>query len=251
MEVLRPADIEIETSGSVSDGMRRYPRAKPVRIFRLFRTRLASAREALEEIHRVKVVERYLAPEFVARSNEFIVDYESPDGTAPLLCGLQEYVEGEILNPWGILEGDRLIAALHNQLFDAKARAVPRAEAWARTVRGKTIRFTEKVKQMILDSGHIPDLAGVGNLMMVRSGSIKLVDINNIANVSFSEEIPLDEKGYPVCDKSIEALANLETKLIGAPVEPQDPVYGFFLDPQRRHDVSEKEQIFDHKMRNR
>ena len=251
MEVLRPADIDVEKFGISSDGIRRFPRARPIRIFRLFRTRLSNVAEALAEIGRVKLVERYLAPGYLARSNEFIVDYEAPEGSAPLLCGLQEYVEGEILNPWGLLEGDRLIAAFHCQLFKAPTAPFPEKEAWAGIVRDKGIRFVEKIKQMILASGHVPDLAGMGNLMIVRSGTIKLVDINNIAIVSFSSQIELDDKGYPVCDKSIEALANLETKLIGNPIDPADAIYHFFLDPQRRHEVSEKERLFNQKMSTR
>ncbi len=249
MEVLRPADIEVEKFGTRGDGIRRYPRAKPIRIFRLFRTRLASVAEALDEIQRVKMVERYLAPEFLARSNEFVVDYLAQGRRVPLLCGLQEYVEGEILNPWGLLEGDRLMDALYGQLFvDGKAPA-PEKTKWAHIVRDKGIRFVEKIKQMIAASGHIPDLAGMGNLVMVCSGAIKLVDINNIAKVSFDGQISLDDKGYPVCDKSIEALANLETKLLGRSIDSADAIYGFFLDPQRMREVFDKEQVFDRKMR--
>ena len=249
MEVLRSADIEVEKFGTCIDGIKRYPRAKPIRIFRLFRTRLATVAEALDEIQRVKMVERYLAPEFLARSSEFVVDYLAQGGSVPLLCGLQEYVEGEIFNPWGLLEGDQLIAALYDRLFVDGKTSAPGKANWGHVVRQKGIRFVEKLKTMIAASGHIPDLAGMGNLVMVRSGAIKLVDINNIAKVSFERHIALDDKGYPVCDKSIEALANLESKLLGRSIDPTDAIYGFFLDPQRMRDVFEEEQIFDHKMR--
>lgn len=251
MEVLRPADIEVEKFGTDINGILRYPRAKPVRIFRLFRTRLGNVKSAIDEIQRVKLVERYLAPDFLARSNEFIVDYTTAAGRDILLCGLQEYVEGEILNPWGLLGDERLLATIYDQLFQPAASSAPGRFDWGAAVRAKTVRFIHNIKQMILETGHVPDLAGMGNLVIVPSGAIKLVDINNIARVSFTREITLDDKGYPVCDKSIEALSNLEIKLLGNTIDRADEIYRFFLDPMRMQRVADKERVFNIEVKSR
>ncbi len=251
IEVLRGTDIDAEKFGIERDGIRRYPRARPLRILRLFRTRLAGLEDALDEIRRVKLVERYLAPDFLARSNEFIVEYVTAGGRGILLCGLQEYVNGEILNPWGLLSGDRLIETLYDHLFPPQEQPSHRSR-WAETVRAEGARFIACIKQMIIETGHVPDLAGMGNLVIVPSGVIKLVDINNIAQVAFTPEIDLDDKGYPVCDKSIEALAHLEAKLLGNTIDPTERMYRFFLNPERMGRVSEKERLFyrDFKFRN-
>jgi hypothetical protein len=65
--------------------------------------------------------------------------------------------------------------------------------------------FIKRLKQMIAKIGHVPDLAGAWNLILTRPRNIKLVDINNISRVSFDPVINLDDKGYPICDKSIKA----------------------------------------------
>ncbi|EFK09225.1 conserved domain protein [delta proteobacterium NaphS2] len=43
-------------------------------------------------------------PEYMANSNEFLVDYRIHGQYETLLCGLQEYVEDEILDPWAPLD---------------------------------------------------------------------------------------------------------------------------------------------------
>ncbi|EFK09223.1 conserved domain protein [delta proteobacterium NaphS2] len=42
--------------------------------------------------------------------------------------------------------------------------------------------------------------------------------------MSCQEEIYCDEKGYPVCDKSVEALSLLQRKLLGQSMDKKDPV---------------------------
>ena len=111
-------------------------------------------------------------------------------------------------------------------------------------MRSKGDIFISKIKQMILEKRHVPDLAGVGNLVMVPSGEIKLVDMNNISGTFFDERIHLDDRGYPVCDKSIESLSFLERNLLGRPVDTTEPIYRHFLDPRRRKAVQAREQIF-------
>jgi hypothetical protein len=97
---------------------------------------------------------------------------------------------------------------------------------------------------MIMEAEHVPDLAGVGNLILTRSGAIKLVDINNISRVTFDPKIRVDDRGYPVGDKSIEALCLLEKKLLGKPINKGDPIYKTFLDPERMKDVKAAEEAF-------
>ena len=97
---------------------------------------------------------------------------------------------------------------------------------------------------MIAEVRHVPDLAGAGNLVVTKAGQIKLVDINNISAVVFDADILLDDKGYPVCDKSIEALALLEQKITGQAVDPREALYRFFLAPERRRRVTRQEEAF-------
>ncbi len=95
-----------------------------------------------------------------------------------------------------------------------------------------------------MKTGTIPDLAGVGNLIMTPLGIVKLVDINNISRLSMDHHIPIDDKGYPVSDKSIQALFQIETKILGRPEDPVDSLYCFFLDPRRMADVRQLETAF-------
>ncbi|RLI48080.1 MAG: hypothetical protein DRP09_21780, partial [Candidatus Thorarchaeota archaeon] len=111
-------------------------------------------------------------------------------------------------------------------------------------VREDGVKLIQKLKQMILQANRVPDLVGVGNLILTRSGNIKLVDINNISKVSFDRTIPVDDRGYPVCDKSIEALSLLEQKLSGRPLDGKDVIYNTFLDPERMKEVNALEKIF-------
>jgi hypothetical protein len=244
MEILDPADVEIEQSGTIVDGMRWFPRAEPRRMFRIFRSRLKTIDKALTEIGRVKIVERYLAPDFMATSTECIVDYHGPDGWDLVLCGFQEYVQGEILDPWTLLDAGDLLPAMYDTLGHKGRTLALSREEWIRAVRQKSVQFIESIKKMIGDAGHIPDLAGAGNLMITVNGHICLVDINNISRIDFDSAISLDEKGYPVGDKSIEALALIEEKILGRPVDRKEILYMHFLDPVRLDGVKQKEELF-------
>jgi hypothetical protein len=244
MEILTPSDVEVERTGKMIGGMRWFPKATPRRMFRIFRSRLKTLEKALFEIDRVKIVERYLAPGFMARSTECIVSYSGPEGRDLMLCGFQEYVAGEILNPWTILSAADLLPALYETFrCDNSALALSK-DQWIARVRQMGFRFIEKIKRMISEAGHIPDLAGAGNLIITVDGSVRLVDINNISCVVFDSTIILDEKGYPVCDKSVEALSLVEEKILGRPVDMNEELYQRFLDPQRRKAVKAKEDLF-------
>jgi len=91
--------------------------------------------------------------------------------------------------------------------------------------------FVLRLKGLISEAGYVPDLAGSGNLILTAAGLIKLVDINNVSRVSFDSSIPLDDRGYPVCDKSVEALSMLEKNLAGRPLDPEDKIYKVFSGP--------------------
>ncbi len=225
LEVLLRSDVEQEQRGYLSRGLRRFPAARPVRMLRIFRRRFSEAAQVLEEIRRLRILEAYLPPDLLARSEEFIVDYRSDGGPQLLLCGLQEAVFGEILDPWNLpLCGAARVSA------DLVRHAG---------------RFVAGAKKMILEAGLIPDIAGVGNLFATRDGRIKLVDINNVSRLPADSRIPLDDRGYPACDKSIEALARIEEHLCGAsPEKMVQAPYDRFLTAKRMHVVRELEERF-------
>lgn len=244
MEVLDPKDVENETKGIVIDGLKLYPRAQPLNMLRIFRTRFNALKNAEEEVRRVKTIETYLAPDNLARSSEFIVDYIRQGKREFLLCGLQEYVKGAVLDPWSHLGKDQMASLLYDMVFEKVDDPVMITDRWIHIMREKAENFIGKIKQMIMETNHVPDLAGVGNLFLTRSGDIKLVDINNISRVSFDPIIHLDDRGYPVCDKSIEALSLLEQKLLGKPLHSNDIIYKTFLDPIRMKEVQAIDKEF-------
>ncbi|MCP3955419.1 MAG: hypothetical protein GY697_24840, partial [Desulfobacterales bacterium] len=80
MEVLDATQVQLETHGRVVKGVRLFPKAIPLKMLRIFRTRLGSIRQALNEIVKLRVIETFLAKDQFAGSSEFIVDYTAPDG---------------------------------------------------------------------------------------------------------------------------------------------------------------------------
>ena len=197
------------------------------------------------------MVEKYLAPEYMARSSEFLVDYWVNGTYETLLCGLQEYIEGEVLDPWGPLDSQSLWALFCRMANRAEYQNGPkkdRIEKWAEDVQKKAEKALLRIRKMILEAHFIPDLAGVGNLVLTPWGQIKLVDINNISEVSCGADISCDDKGYPVCDKSLEALSLLEQKLLGRSLDEKDPVFGGFLDSKRMREVQVLETLFHRSM---
>ena len=244
MEVLDPKDVENETKGIVIDRLKLYPRAQPLNMLRIFRTRFNALKNAEEEVRRVKTIETYLFPDNIARSNEFLVDYIRQGKRELILCGLQEYVKGAALEPWSHLGKDQMASLLYDMVFEKVYYPIMITDRWIHIMREKAEYFIGKIKQMIMETNHVPDLAGVGNLFLTSSGDIKLVDINNISMVSFDPIIHLDDRGYPVCDKSIEALSLLEQKLLGKPLQSNDIIYKTFLDPIRMKEVQAIDKEF-------
>jgi hypothetical protein len=241
MQVLRRGDVDRERTGVLRDGVRHFPKAHPLKMLRIFRTRFKNLREAEEELARFKIVETYLVPHHMARSNEFLVDFEIRGKREPMLCGLQEYMEGEAVNPWNRLD-DEEIASLKKRMMEAGE--LNAQKAWIAEVRARAGGFVQRVKDLISNAGYVPDLAGSGNLILTPSGLIKLVDINNISRISYGPSVPLDDRGYPVCDKSVEALSMLEKNLAGHPLNPEDEIYRVFLDPKRMEKVRLLEREF-------
>lgn len=243
-EVLKPADVQKETEGIRNHECLIFPRARPVKMLRLFRTRFRNLEEALEEIARVQLIIRYLAPDHVAKSNEFLATYQLGGTREILLCGLQEYIPGEILDPWAPLDDQALaeIVTRADPLFPDHHK-ISLAER-IKNVTNQVRSFVANVKRMITKAAHIPDLAGIGNLILTANGQLKLVDINNISPVSPEKPIFKDEHGYPVCDKSFEALALLEKKILGNPTPEDDTFYKVFLEPKRMRVVSQLVRAF-------
>lgn len=244
MEVLDRDDMEKESRGLIIDGIRWFPRAKPLKMLRIFRTKFYHLNEALDEVGRVKTIVKYLGPEHLALSDEFLVDYITPRRRDFVLCGLQDFVDGEILDPWNPLDKSHLISLWERMGGGKEYVSEKGRKRFIQIVTKNSESFINKVKKMIYEANHVPDLAGVGNLILTPSGDIKLVDINNISKVTFESAIRLDDKGYPVCDKSIEALSLLEQKLLHRPINMGERIYGTFLDPQRMDHLRALEREF-------
>ena len=238
-EVLGAQDLVKETEGEIVDGIRWYPRAVPRYMLRILRTRFTSLEQTLDEIKRYTVVLKYLGPELIAISTEFIVEYTGSGKNEIVLCGLQEYVNGAILDPWGLVGENPLDTFYLSRFPDDEPNSARSAKAIE-----SVATFVRQMRKMITESGYITDLAGNGNLIMTRSGQMKLVDINNIIKVSKDDVILLDDKGYPSCDKSIEVLSILETKILKKTDLSGDPLYGHFLSAGRKKKVRNLEKKF-------
>ena len=249
MEVHHRKDWEKGETGVIEDGLTRFPRARPLKMLRIFRARFKNLNEAEEELRRVKIIEAYLAPNHLASSEEFLVSYRINRRWELLLCGLQEFVEGEILDPWDRFEDQDLAFIFSHLAPETHKNTDMETSIWIRTVRKKAEYLIGKLKKMISKTRHVPDLAGIGNLLLTRSGDIKLVDINNISTISFNNTIQLDDRGYPVCDKSVEALFLLEQKFMSRPSLKESHIYRTFLDPNRMNEVKAIEEAFHHTMR--
>ena len=75
------------------------------------------------------------------------------------------------------------------------------------------------------------------------SGNTSLIS-EDLRLKSVTLDILLDDRGYPVCDKSIEALALLERNLLNRPVDTGEAIYRKFLDPRRMKEVKDLEAAF-------
>jgi len=238
-ELLAAGDVDKESLGVMEDGVRIFPRARPIKMFRIFRNRFNSTGEIFQEIQRYKIMLSYLGPEFIALSEEFIADYRDKNGNCrTLLCGLQEYVDGQILDPWR-LSGPENISAL----FSAMAHELADHIRLQRALKNIEV-FISGVRRLMDETGYIPDLAGVGNLILTPEGGIKLVDINNIVEIKADKYIHLDDKGYPACDVSVQVLSIIEKAILNRDQSKIDPLFKLFLTPDRLAQVKAIEQAF-------
>jgi len=222
MQVLDPLDISHEINGTVQGGIRLFPVAQPLAMLRIFKKKFYDSQEVQKEIDNYKLVQRYLPKRHYAMSFEFIADYLQNGRKKILLCGLQDYVPGEAVDPWHENTGLKIENHMLRSQTGTPANALQNLHS-----------FVHSIKKMVQASGMIPDLAGVGNLIITPGGGIKLVDINNISKLGMETRVPIDDKGYPVSDKSIQALFQLENKILERPKTATDALYRFFLDPQR------------------
>lgn len=245
LAVLDPVAVRREREGLVQDGVRVFPKAKPLKILRIFRTRFPGLPEAEEEITGVKQVIRFLGPECLALSEEFLVSCRFEGPPEILLCGLQEYVEGAVLDPWAELSDQRLQTLLRLIARETeRTDGVPVKGIQVGAVKEKARIFVARTRRLVAEAALLPDLSGVGNLLVDRSGAVRLVDINNISRRPPEGVVPLDDQGYPVWDKSIEALFRIEQWAAGrAPSMDADP-YLYLADPDRRRRVHELETRF-------
>ena len=233
IQVLEPSDVILETRGVLQQNIYIFPIAQPVAMLRIFKNKFSSLRDIQKEIDNYKILRQWMSKSHYAVSSEFMVDYTRGRDKSILLCGLQEYVHGESVDPWhanALLKIKGIVKGAH-------------AEA-LKTALENLDSFVNCIKNMIMKTGAIPDLAGVGNLLMTPLGSLKLVDINNISRLSMNHHIPVDDKGYPVSDKSVQALFQIETRILGRSKDAADTLYRFFLDPQRMKEVRELETSF-------
>ena len=246
IEVLSTQDLLKETSGEINDGIRLYPRAMPKYMLRILRTRFTSLQETLDEIRKYTLVLKFLGPECIALSDEFIVEYTGTGQSEIVLCGLQEYVHGAILDPWGLV-GQATLETFYQSRFPGEKPEDKRTAKGFESI----ANFVARMRKMITESGYVTDLAGNGNLIMTRTGDVKLVDINNIIQVSRDDNILLDDKGYPSCDKSIEVLWILEDKILRTANLSEDPLYKHFLSVERSKKVRSLEKEFFENLRSR
>lgn len=248
MEVLHAGDVLKQNKGDTINGLIHYPIAKPFKILRIFRTKFNSLSEIMKEIGKYKIIEKYLPADCYAKSYEFIVEYVIEEKHDYILCGLQDYVEGKVFNPWDLDRKNHLANLIKNIQSQGYNPLKMTTEHLIQRVQKQVNKFIKGLKKMIMEANYVPDLAGIGNFILTYDGKIKLVDINNISKVSFGSDISIDDKGYPVCDKSIEAISIIEQKLLNRSIDKNEKIYRTFLDPQRLQKVKDLDANFHHSL---
>ncbi|MCF6246952.1 MAG: hypothetical protein L3J69_06275 [Desulfobacula sp.] len=238
-EVLLAKDVKKETRGELVDGIRVFPRAKPEKMFRILRQRFKNCDAVFLEIKKYNLLLKWLGTELIATSEEFIVDYTGMGETQIVLCGLQEYVDGDIIDPWRLFDKDCL-----KDLFKTRGYDKTQVQNHLKILQGSIFSFVSRIRKMITHTGVIPDLAGNGNLIVTPEGRLKLVDINNIVQFNMDDTILIDDKGYPSCDVSVEVLSILEQMVMNKNDQANDPLYRLFLSPERKKMVKMLERSF-------
>ncbi len=207
IRLLDPQDCRARDKGIEKDGIKTYPRPTPNYILRIYKSSI-DPEEAIGEIKKLNEIKKYMM-ESVAHSDEFVVSYKKEEHYEPIFCGFQEYIEGEVVDPWFCIP-----------------------KTYGESFPKKTNKFINRVKDTIKNTGYIPDLAGIGNIIYNKDRGLVLTDINNINVVDYSDEIFLDNKGFPIIDTSVEALYNLETVVNGS-AQPEK-LYEHYLEENRK-----------------
>ncbi len=245
MEVLSRSDLEKEYRGVFENGLLRFPKARPLFMLRIFRRKFDSADQVTGEIERFKIVGEYLGRKHLAMSEEFVADYIFGGKSDIILCGLQEYVRGEELDPWTLGK----TGALRRLAEKAADGESPDIDLLVARIEKNVGSFVNATKKMIREASYVPDLAGVRNILVTNDGEIKLVDINNISPICAGQCPLVDDFDYPVCDKSIEALSLIESRILGRAIKRNDPVYENFMAAERLQEVDRLHSIFRKKRR--
>jgi hypothetical protein len=244
-EVLLEKDVIGETQGRLIDGIRMFPRARPIKMFRILRTKFDSKEAVFLEIERYNSLLKFIGSDLIALSEEFMADYRGEGENRIVLCGLQEYVEGQVLDPWRLFGDNSLMDFFRSMPKSISDEGDQHIESVVQKAEKNVASFVKRIRRMIDRTGYIPDLAGIGNLILTPQGGFKLVDINNIVEIRHSDKIALDDKGYPSCDVSIEVLYILEKDILQRDIFiNKDPLYRFFLSPERKKAVKVIENKF-------
>ncbi len=238
-EVLLTCDIKKETEGELVDGIRVFPRAKPKKMFRILRQRFKDCDAVFHEIEKYNLLLKWLGTELIATSEEFIVEYTGMGDGEIILCGLQEYVDGDILDPWRLFDKVCL-----KEIFKSRGYDKDQVQTHLNILQDSISSFVNRIRKMITHAGVLPDLAGNGNLIITPEGRLKLVDINNIVPINMDDTILIDDKSYPSCDVSVEVLSILEQMVMDKKEQANDPLYRLFLSPERKKMVKMLERSF-------
>ena len=101
--------------------------------------RFNNLKEAEEELKKVKMIQKYMAPDHIARSDEFLVDYIMDGKHKLILCGLQEYVNGEVLDPWSHLDKNHLASLSVRLDFEKTEDSDCKTDRWVRRVQAHPV----------------------------------------------------------------------------------------------------------------
>lgn len=240
-QILKTDDVRKANEGVIKEGIKKYPQATPLNILRIMRKKFKSLDDVLAEIRKYKLIEKYFDADSYAKSQEIVVDYNHGGKNKVMLIGIQDYVEGFRLNPWSTIIGLHIVDFL-------KISGIKNIDETVSQIRKNVADFVQLLKDFILKTRHIPDLAGIGNIMLKRDGTIVLVDINNISEVSFSDHIYVDDFGYPIVDRSIEAIFCLDKFSMPDEYDRNCFLYQEFLSNRRCKKVDAIEKDFDHQL---
>lgn len=240
-QILKTDDVRKENEGVVKEGEKKYPQATPIKILRIMRKKFQRLDDVKAEISKYKLIEKYFDHDSYAQSQEIVVDYIHNGENKVMLIGIQEYVAGFRLNPWSANIGFHITDFL-------KISGINNIDETVSQIKKNIANFVQLLKSFILKTRYIPDLAGIGNIILKSDGNIVLVDINNISKVSFSDPIYVDDFGYPIVDRSIEAISCLDKFSLPDEYNRDCFLYNKFLSNHRCKKVNAIEKEFDQKL---